>query len=81
MTERKCWIGLVVLVVICFAAAGLGALVTTPQIPNWYADLAKPTWTPPDWIFGSDLMNRGGGFFLNFTTRSQPTSPSCRTSP
>ena len=45
-------IGLVVSILICFAAAGLGGLVTTPQIPNWYADLAKPTWTPPDWIFG-----------------------------
>ena len=45
-------IGLVAAIVICFAAAGLGGLVTTPQIPNWYADLAKPTWTPPDWIFG-----------------------------
>ena len=45
-------IGLVVAIVLCFAAAGLGGLVTTPQIPNWYATIAKPTWTPPDWIFG-----------------------------
>lgn len=45
-------IGLIVAVVACFAAAGLGGLVTTPQIPNWYADLAKPGWTPPGWIFG-----------------------------
>ena len=44
--------GLAVLIVICFAAAGLGGLVTTANIPNWYAQLAKPTWTPPDWIFG-----------------------------
>jgi benzodiazapine receptor len=45
-------LGLAVLVLVCFAAAGLGGLVTTPRIPTWYADLAKPTWTPPDWIFG-----------------------------
>ena len=44
--------GLIAAVLICFATAGLGGLVTTPQIPNWYADLAKPTWTPPGWIFG-----------------------------
>jgi benzodiazapine receptor len=44
-------IGLAVFVLICFAA-GLGGLVTSPQIPGWYADLAKPAWTPPDWIFG-----------------------------
>jgi tryptophan-rich sensory protein len=44
--------GLAVTILICFAAAGLGGLVTTPKIPNWYADLAKPAWTPPDWVFG-----------------------------
>ena len=52
MTQSSTWIGLVVAIVICFAAAGLGGLVTAPRIPNWYADLAKPTWTPPGWIFG-----------------------------
>ena len=50
-TFQQC-VGLVVAIVICFAAAGLGGLVTSPNIPNWYADLAKPTWNPPDWIFG-----------------------------
>jgi tryptophan-rich sensory protein len=45
-------IGLAAFVLICFAAAGLGGLVTTSRIPTWYADLAKPAWTPPDWIFG-----------------------------
>jgi tryptophan-rich sensory protein len=45
-------IGLIVSIAICFAAAGLGSLATTPKIPNWYADLAKPSWNPPAWIFG-----------------------------
>ena len=45
-------IGLAVFILVCFAAAGLGGIVTTPNIPTWYADLAKPAWTPPDWIFG-----------------------------
>lgn len=40
------------LVAICFAAAGLGGLATTPKIDNWYATLAKPNWTPPNWVFG-----------------------------
>jgi tryptophan-rich sensory protein len=52
MNRSTQWIGLVVLIAICFAAAGLGSLVTTPRIPDWYAGLAKPTWTPPNWIFG-----------------------------
>lgn len=45
-------VGLVVCVMICFAAAGLGGLVTTPNVPNWYAQLAKPAWTPPSGVFG-----------------------------
>jgi translocator protein len=49
---RYPWLALVVLLIICFAVAGLGGLATTPNIPNWYAGLAKPSWTPPAWIFG-----------------------------
>ena len=41
-------IGLILSILICFAAAALGGLVTTPQIPNWYSDLPVPTWTPAD---------------------------------
>ncbi len=43
---------LVVFVAICLAAGGLGGIVTYPQIPNWYAQLVKPSWNPPDWVFG-----------------------------
>jgi tryptophan-rich sensory protein len=46
------WLGLIVLLVICFAAAGIGGAVTTPKIATWYAALAKPNWNPPNWIFG-----------------------------
>jgi translocator protein len=27
-------------------------LFTTPAIPTWYANLEKPGFTPPGWIFG-----------------------------
>jgi tryptophan-rich sensory protein len=33
-------------------AALLGSLATTPNIPTWYAGLAKPGFTPPNWVFG-----------------------------
>jgi translocator protein len=36
---------------LCFAVALIGAYVTAPQVPNWYAGLAKPVGTPPNWIF------------------------------
>jgi benzodiazapine receptor len=45
-------IGLSIAVLICYAAVGLGAIVTKPQVPGCYAALAKPTWNPSDWIFG-----------------------------
>ena len=46
------WLGLAVFLVLCFGVATLGGIATTPNIPNWYAGLAKPGWTPPNWIFG-----------------------------
>lgn len=33
------------------AVSGLGAAATYPQIPTWYAALAKPAWTPPNFAF------------------------------
>jgi tryptophan-rich sensory protein len=26
-------------------------MLTRPSIGNWYADLTKPDWTPPNWLF------------------------------
>ena len=52
MTPKHPWIGLVVFLVVCFAAAGIGGAVTTPKIATWYATLTKPSWNPPNWIFG-----------------------------
>lgn len=46
------WIGLICLLVLCFGAAGIGGAVTTPNIGGWYATLTKPSWNPPNWIFG-----------------------------
>lgn len=34
------------------AASIAGAWVTAPAIPAWYAGLAKPWFTPPNWLFG-----------------------------
>jgi translocator protein len=51
MTLRQ-GIGLAISLAICFGAAGLGSLFTTPSLGVWYAALQKPFWNPPSWIFG-----------------------------
>jgi len=43
---------LIVCIAVCLGAAGLGSLLTTPALRQWYAGLSKPRWTPPNWVFG-----------------------------
>ncbi len=35
-----------------FGAGGIGSLATIPNIPTWYARLNKPSFTPPNFLFG-----------------------------
>ena len=39
-------------VLLCFAVAGLGGLATSGGVETWYPTLVKPSFNPPDWIFG-----------------------------
>ncbi len=36
----------------CQLAGIIGTLFTRSEIPNWYAYLDKPFFTPPGWVFG-----------------------------
>ena len=39
-------------IAVCFASAGLGAAATSTSVSGWYQTLTKPSWNPPDWLFG-----------------------------
>ena len=45
-------LAIIIAVVPVAVAAVVGNLATMPNIPTWYATLAKPFFNPPDWIFG-----------------------------
>lgn len=45
-------VALVAFVLTCFAAAGVGGMLTGSSVNGWYQTLNKPAWTPPDWVFG-----------------------------
>jgi benzodiazapine receptor len=44
-------IKLVLSIIVCQLAGVVGSVFTTPAIPNWYAALKKPPFTPPNWLF------------------------------
>lgn len=46
------WPMLVVYLAACFGAAAIGSALTTGALGDWYPTIAKPTWNPPNWIFG-----------------------------
>lgn len=46
------WLRLVGFIILCQMAGIIGSLFTNPQITGWYKDLAKPWFTPPNWVFG-----------------------------
>lgn len=45
-------LALVGFVVLCLAVGSLGGWITAQPVVDWYPMLAKPSWTPPSWVFG-----------------------------
>ena len=42
----------VLAIILCFAASAIGSIFTVSSIPSWYSTLIKPSFNPPNWIFG-----------------------------
>jgi tryptophan-rich sensory protein len=43
------WLGLATWLLLCFSAAFTGSAFAPG---DWYASLRKPSWNPPNWLFG-----------------------------
>ena len=50
--DRRDAFGLGVAVLAPLGVGGLGGFATARVIPTWYAGLQKPSWNPPNWLFG-----------------------------
>lgn len=46
------WVKIVFGIIVCNAVGLAASTVTLPAIPGWYADLNKPAFSPPNWLFG-----------------------------
>lgn len=46
------WIKLMTSIAICLGVGYLGSVATMPKIQSWYANLNKPFFSPPNWLFG-----------------------------
>jgi len=46
------YLKLVVSIAICLIVGFLGSLLTTPSIKTWYVNINKPSFNPPNWLFG-----------------------------
>jgi len=44
-------LGLVGFVAACLAVSAVGGAITATSVGTWYPTLAKPAFTPPDWLF------------------------------
>lgn len=51
MFEIESKFKLIASIVICQLAVVIGSFFTVSSVSTWYAELAKPTFSPPSWVF------------------------------
>jgi tryptophan-rich sensory protein len=46
------WLKIIIAIIICNIVGLAASMVTLDAIPSWYASLNKPSFNPPNWLFG-----------------------------
>jgi benzodiazapine receptor len=66
---------LLVAIALCESAGIIGSVFTASSIPTWYATLQKPSFSPPNWVFGPVWTTlfalMGIAAFLIWTTKTR----------
>lgn len=69
------WGKLIASIALCQGAGVVGSFFTVSSIPTWYATLAKPSFSPPGWVFGPVWIllyfMMGLSFYLILTKKTQ----------
>jgi tryptophan-rich sensory protein len=52
MIKLNPWLVLAGFIILCVGVGGVGSLVTAESVATWYETLIKPSWNPPNWLFG-----------------------------
>lgn len=52
MNKKRLWISLSFFIFLCLIVQIVGSFWTEKSVSTWYPTLPKPSWTPPDWVFG-----------------------------
>jgi len=45
------WLKLIIAIIICEAAGGIGSIFTANSVAIWFPTLNKPSFNPPNWLF------------------------------
>lgn len=46
------WFDLFLLLAATFVVGAAGSMLTFPSVNTWYQGIERPSFTPPDWVFG-----------------------------